>query len=198
MCIFVRLIQGVLAAGIGLAGTQVHAQAADSASSERDIGLGLIAGATSGFGLNFRADLSPKWGASLSALGFGNSKRAVWSTGVELTRSIWSRERLRAHVLVGTSYLGANTYFMETFAGQELRRRFHALAFGAGLGIESRVGPLGLLFELPVTGVAALTSDTDLRFPGRFNVGLFPNVALCFYFRAFKRFRQSRYREGIP
>lgn len=192
MCTFDSLHRSLLALPIVLVATSARADDATPTKGERDLGLGLIVGATSGFGLNLRADLDANWGASLSALGYGKREWAMWSTGLEITRKIWSKQRLRAYAVAGANYLGANAYYPKPFAGQKVRRHFQALAFGAGLGVETRVGPFGFLFELPLTGIAALTPDTDLRFPGRVNFGLFPNFAACFYFGAHKRMRRSR------
>lgn len=164
-----------------------RARATPADTHQRDIGLGVVAGVTSGIGLNLRADLGQAWGASFSAFAYPAPKRMLWSTGAQLSRRIWSKGVLRSYALVGANYLGANTYFPEPFAGRRVRRRFQVLAFGAGLGIEARVGPFGYIFELPLTGIAALTPDTNLRFPGRLNFGVFPNFALCLYFGSWKQ-----------
>lgn len=176
---------GIFAGMVGSLLTMQSAQASELESSlsarKPEFALGLAAGATTGIGLNARLNFASRWGISVA--GMPTNWHRVWgaSAGIQLMRTFWSRGRLRSYALLGAHYYGYRIPYARPFRGDSIYSNYQSLAVGPGVGIESRVGRFGFIFEMPLTAVVALTPDTYLRFPGRVNLGLFPNVAICIY-----------------
>lgn len=165
----------------GMRAAQASASGTAETSRRSEFALGVAAGATSGIGLNARMNLGSRWGVSLAGMPTHWHGVLGISAGLQGMRSFWSRGRLRSYVLFGAHYYSYQIPYPRPFRGERIKTNYQSLAIGPGVGMESRVGRFGFIFEMPLTAVVALTQDTPLRFPGRVNLGLFPNVAICIY-----------------
>lgn len=155
-----------------------------SSASIKGFGLGIAAGATSGIGLSARLALDRGFGLSLTGMPFilGYRPRRGGTLGLQATWDFFSARRFRVYTLVGTQVFISRYDYQIPFRNERVRRRYDSLVAGPGVGMELRRGRLAFNLDVALAGVFALRSSTQLRYPGRVNVGVFPNVAICFYF----------------
>lgn len=150
-------------------------------TSKSSLALGLAAGGTTGIGLTARVGFPRGWSLSAAGMPFFGENKLGGSMGLQVMRDIWSYGRLRSYALFGAHAMISTTYFESPHLGQKVRKRYDVMHLGPGLGIESRVGRVGFVFEVPLVAAVAMTKLTHLRFPGRVNFGVFPNVAFVVY-----------------
>lgn len=191
-----HLALSVLCSLLGYFGAVKSAHASSESNPGKDArvdaGVGLALGMTSGFGPNLRLELGRRWGLSTAAMIVPNTKSIWTSVGLQAMRTLWYSEGVKVYAVAGAHHYWKQKKFDKPFLGQIVASEVNSLSIGAGFGIEARFGPFGLVAEPPLTGVFALTKRTDLRFPGRVNYGLYPNVALCAYIGAIRRLRRTR------
>lgn len=216
MCTFVKFppwaIVALVGAYLGLTGValasakeprvgpELESQVKESKrqSEKFDLGLGAAAGITSGFGAHFRFEFGPRWGMSLTGMWVPDTQ-AMASLGIQGSRTLLAHKGIRAYGVLAAQYFGGGN----PFATLVRRRRGlmnvdQLVAFGAGLGVEFKAGPLGVFLELPFSALVGLDSSTDQRFPGRVNYGLYPNLGLCIYIGALRRWSAKRQAQRPP
>lgn len=136
--------------------------------------------------------MNPRWSLGAAILPWYADYSLSISVGGHVIRGILADKHLRGYFAAGTHYIGSSRRFERNLLGESFELRFHALALGAGPGLEVLAGPVGLVPELPTKLVFAPTPDTHLRFAGRTNFAIMPNSALFYHFGYFKRNKQRR------
>lgn len=151
------------------------------AKTVQDVGLGLAAGATTGFGLSARLRLAGGFGISLAGMPYFDPDRRAGSVGLQGTWDFLSHKGLSVYALLGTHLFISRFYYKNAFRQDRVRRRYDSLVVGPGVGIELRNGRFALNLDAAIAGVFALHPRTYLRYPGRVNLGVFPNLSACIY-----------------
>lgn len=147
----------------------------------QEVGLGLAAGATTGLGLNARLRLNRGFSVGFTGMPFLAHLQRGGSLGVQGTLDFYTYRGVSLYGLVGTQAFISRVYYPEPFRQDRVRRRYNTIVAGTGFGAQFRRDRLALNVELAVAGIFALTPSTHLRYRGRVNVGLFPNVAFCVF-----------------
>lgn len=178
---FARLVPSLL---LGLASVPSCATAAFAKHEEslvKRVGVGVSAGATTGFGFSTRLRFSRGVALTLTGMPFFDPKFRGGSLGLQGSWDFLNFKGLSVYALLGSQVFISRVYYSEPFRGDKIRRRYDSLVVGPGVGMELRAGRFGFNFDLTVAGVFALKPTTHLRYAGRVNVGLFPNLAVCVY-----------------
>lgn len=145
------------------------------------VGIGIAAGATTGIGLSARLRLARGFGLSLAGMPYFDDRRRALSVGLQGSWDFLSYKGLHLYALLGTHLLISRLYYDRPYRQDRVRRRYDSLVAGPGLGIELRKGRFALNIDAAVAGVFALRPTTYLRYPGRVNIGVFPNISACIY-----------------
>lgn len=181
MCIFARFTRcralGLCFALAWLVPSEGWAQS----KPVKGVGLGLAAGATTGIGLSARLRLPQGFGVTMAGMPYFDADNRIGSLGVQGTWDLLSTRGLSIYALFGTQLFIHRLYYRHAFRQDKVRRRYDTLVVGPGVGVELRNGRFGFNLDVALASVIALRSSTYLRYPGRVNVGVFPNVLFFIY-----------------
>lgn len=166
---------------LSLLGWIAPSSAAAKSGPVQRLGLGVAAGATTGFGLSARLRMQRGVALNITGMPFFDAREYGGSFGLQGTMDLMTHKGLSLYALLGTQAFLTRRKYAEPFRQERFERRYDSLVVGSGLGVELKNGRFAFTFDVALAGVFALTPSTYLRYLGRVNVGVFPNLAACIY-----------------
>jgi hypothetical protein len=146
------------------------------------LGIGVVAGSTSGVGFTLRRHFDSRFGVAGGGLIFVGGDHRWWNIGVEGMYSILRGRRARFYGLFGAAmHTNVDSYDRDFSGKSDIYRKMVAI-LGPGLGVEVHGGRhFGWHIELPISMWINL-NDASLPFGGDFNILPVPNTGFTFYF----------------